>query len=101
MGERLSPLLRRLREAHGATLRQIAERWGTSTTYVARVHRLRDEVPSVERLRQLADLYGVDPLPLYAARAADTGRVVVPWPAEEEAQRALLEVAYGRGREGG
>jgi transcriptional regulator with XRE-family HTH domain len=52
--------LRALREAKGLGLREAAEKLGVSATYVSRIETGKEPTPTEERIRGMAELYGVD-----------------------------------------
>lgn len=60
----LSERLRQLRVHGGFTVRELAELLGKTPGYISRIEG-RGEVPSPELLCKIAEVYGLDPEPLF------------------------------------
>lgn len=55
--------LKQLRETHDYTMREVADRTGIHYTYVGKIE--KGQIPSLDKLKKLCDLYGISVASLF------------------------------------
>lgn len=94
MGKRFGCLLRQIRLDAGWSLGKLAEEIGVTRGFLSAVELgLRPPI-TLDRIRQVAGLLNVDPVPLVTAASADRGAFVIPArPDDHDAMMALAMLA--------
>lgn len=74
---RFGQALRQLRTEKGVKLRDLSEQIGVSLPYLSDVERGRRDPLSNSRIQKVAEILGVNPLPLLEVATKERGRIVI------------------------